>query len=87
MSERCLAKTCKGYQCSNNSANGYLTCNIRSHVDQLYQTKNINLQKGGGWGQFSEPISSLKKNNKKIVQMGGSWGQNQASFFGIFGNK
>jgi hypothetical protein len=48
MSERCLAKTCKGYQCSNNSANGYLTCNIRSHVDQLYQTKNINLQKGGG---------------------------------------
>lgn len=48
MSERCLAITNKGNQCSNNSAHGYLTCNIRSHVDQLYKTKNINLQNGGG---------------------------------------
>ena len=51
MSKQCSALTCKGYQCSNNSTHGYLTCNIRSHVEQLYDTKTtkkVNLQQGGG---------------------------------------
>lgn len=54
MSERCSAFTNKGYQCNNNSSHGYLTCNIRSHVEQLYDignksnTKKSNLLNGGG---------------------------------------
>jgi hypothetical protein len=87
MSERCSAFTNKGYQCTNNASYGYLTCNIRSHIEQLYHSQKNNLQQGGGWGQSSEPIFSLKKNNKKFVQMGGAWGDKQASFFGLFGNK
>jgi predicted KAP-like P-loop ATPase len=86
MSVRCSAFTNKGYQCANNSAHGYLTCNIKSHIEQLYDTKQSNFQSGGGWGQSIEPIYSLKKNNKKFVQMGGSWGDKKASFFGLFNN-
>ncbi len=86
MSNQCLALTNKGHQCSNSSAYGYYTCNIKSHIEQLYETKKTNSQQGGGWGGVIEPISSLKK-TKKLVQMGGGWGQKQASFFGLFGSK
>jgi hypothetical protein len=48
MSERCSAFTNKGYQCTNNASYGYLTCNIRSHIEQLYHSQKNNLQQGGG---------------------------------------
>jgi len=47
MSERCSAFTNKGHQCNNNSEHGYVTCNIKSHIEQLYDNNNKHLQKGG----------------------------------------
>jgi len=48
MSKQCLALTNKGHQCTNSSSHGYYTCNIKSHIEQLYETKKSNLQNGGG---------------------------------------
>jgi len=49
MSERCSAFTTKGNQCNNNSSHGYMTCNIRSHVEQIYHSqKKNNTQLVGG---------------------------------------
>ncbi len=49
MSQQCSAFTNKGDRCNNNSAHGYLTCNIKSHITQ-YNTNNYNksnIQMGG----------------------------------------
>ena len=43
MQHYCLATTAKGKQCSKKCADGYLSCNIKSHVEQV----NYVIQGGG----------------------------------------
>ena len=88
MSQQCHAFTNKGDRCNNNSAHGYLTCNIKSHITQ-YNThthNKSNIQMGGAWGQVINPISSFNKSNIKI---GGGWGQviNPISSFNKYNKK
>ena len=80
--EYCLATTSKGMQCSKRCAYGQLTCNIKSHIDQI----NNVIQNGGSWGSNKNPIYSLKQNNKKFVQMGG-WGEEKFTLFGFLNKK